>query len=458
MNELEQGNKFIQGDLPAVFFKTAMPIILIMLVNGSFSLIDAYFMGVFVGAAALTAVTSMFPLFMFIVALSTLVSSGFSSVFARILGAGEKEKTKAVFSQAITLSLIVCGILILLFVIGGSSLVSSVTNGSELLFNMGYNYVAIIVFFSPLLFILSINGDSLRCEGRIAFISIISLISVLLNILFNYILIAKFELGVVGSAYGTVLAQTFSLVVVYLYRKYKTNIFDIKIISFTLKREFWGDFLKIGGPSSLSFLGLSLASGAILYNLQVWGSSNYELMVAAYGITTRLMTFVYLPVLGLSMAFQTIIGNNVGAEQWKRSNLTIKIALVVSLIYGVLFQAIIFLFKNDMGLLFVDDINIAKEVGRILPITTFALFLLGPLMMVNMLFQAIGDAKRAGILGLVKAYGFSLPLIFILPFIFSERGIWYAAPSTEFLALLLTLLVLYKRKSESSFGLFFKEK
>lgn len=181
-------------------------------------------------------------------------------------------------------------------------------------------------------------------------------------------------------------------------------------------------------------------------------------MVAAYGITTRLMTFVYLPVLGLSMAFQTIIGNNVGAEKWKRSNLTIKIALVASLIYGVLFQTIILLFKNDMGLLFVDDINIAKEVGRILPITTFALFLLGPLMMVNMLFQAIGDAKRAGILGLIKTYGFSLPLIFVLPFIFSEWGIWYAAPSTEFLALLLTFLVLYKRKSESTFGLFFKEK
>ncbi|WP_076418985.1 MATE family efflux transporter [Colwellia sp. UCD-KL20] len=456
MNTLEQNNKFLQGHLPVVFFKTAAPIIIIMLVNGSFSLIDAYFLGVFVGPEALTAITSMFPLFMLIVALSTLVASGFSSVMARVLGAAEKQKVEAVFSQGITLSLVVCSVLILLFLLGGSVLVSTVTAGSDVLFQMSYSYVSIIVLFSPLMFILSINGDCLRCEGQIAFISLTSLVSVLLNVVFNYVLIVTFEFGVVGSAYGTVLAQAFSLISIFVYRKYKQNIIALSVVSITLKRNNWVDFLKIGGPSSLYFLGLSLTSAAILYNLQVCSASNYELTVAAYGIITRLMTFVYLPLLGLSMAFQTILGNNVGAKEWSRSNTSIKIALSASLIYCVSFQIIILFFKNDMGMLFVDDEMIGKEVGRILPITTFALFLLGPLMMVNMLFQAIGDAKRASILGLMKTYCFSLPLIFILPLIFSEWGVWYAAPTTEFLALLLTFIVLYSRKSESRLGLFFK--
>jgi Na+-driven multidrug efflux pump len=79
-------------------------------------------------------------------------------------------------------------------------------------------------------------------------------------------------------------------------------------------------------------------------------------------------------------------------------------------------------------------------------------------MMISMFFQAIGDAKRAGILGILKTYAFSLPLIFILPFFFAEWGIWYAAASTEFFALLLTILVLSlrSRSQNTSFGLFFK--
>ncbi len=64
-------NMFLVGSLPSVFIKTAAPIILMMLVNGSFSLVDAYFLGEYVGAHALAAVTSVFPAFMLLVALSS---------------------------------------------------------------------------------------------------------------------------------------------------------------------------------------------------------------------------------------------------------------------------------------------------------------------------------------------------------------------------------------------------
>ena len=71
------GNVYLTGSLPVLFIKTAAPIIIVMGVNGLFTLVDAYFLGEFVGADALTAVTLMFPLYMLLVALSTLVSSGF---------------------------------------------------------------------------------------------------------------------------------------------------------------------------------------------------------------------------------------------------------------------------------------------------------------------------------------------------------------------------------------------
>ncbi len=320
MTHSTQDNKFLTGSLASVFVKTAAPIILIMLVNGSFSLVDAYFLGIFVGADALTAVTSMFPAFMLIVALSTLVSNGFSSVMARLLGAGKQEEASEVFSQAITLSLVMCGILISLFLLGGDLLTTSVSNGSETLSKMSYTYISILVLFSPLSFILAINGDSLRCEGQIPLMALVSLLSVLLNGLFNYILIVKLHWGVSGSAYGTILAQAVSISAIFIFRQKSKNALKIQVIKLSLVRENWTKFLVLGAPSSLTYIGLALSSAAILINLQVWNQANYATTVGAYGIITRLMTFIFLPLLGLSMAFQTIIGNNVGAEKWQRAN------------------------------------------------------------------------------------------------------------------------------------------
>jgi hypothetical protein len=76
-------NAFLHAPLPGLFLRTAAPIILIMATNGLLAIVDAYFLGEYVGPDALAAVTLMFPAFMLLVALSTLVASGMASQLAR---------------------------------------------------------------------------------------------------------------------------------------------------------------------------------------------------------------------------------------------------------------------------------------------------------------------------------------------------------------------------------------
>ncbi|MEO9276082.1 MATE family efflux transporter [Marinomonas sp. 5E14-1] len=450
-------NLFLTGSLMSVFLKTATPIIFMMLVNGSFSLVDAYFLGEYVGTDALTSVTSVFPAFMMLVALSSLVSTGFSSVMARLLGAGKRVEAKDAFSQAITLSLIVCLFLIGLFFIGGKTLVLFVNNGSESLSAMSYAYLSPLILFSPLLFILTVNSDCLRCEGKMAFMAVVPLLSVLLNGLFNYIFIAQLELGVAGSVYGTLLAQALSLLAIVIFRRYKENALNISAIHITSRSTRWLEFLALGAPTSLTYIGIALVSACILYNLQIWGANHYDTTVAAYGIITRLTTFIFLPLLGLSMAFQTILGNNIGAQEWLRSNSAIKIAITISLLYCAMCQLIFFVFREKLGFVFVENHHVSAEVSRILPLMTMTLFLMGPTMMIGVVFQAMGDAKRAAILRLAKLYVFTLPLIFILPMQIEELGVWLAGPSSEILGLVLAFIVLYQRRKKEGnpFGLFF---
>jgi Na+-driven multidrug efflux pump len=87
-------NAFTYGPLGAVFAKTALPIIFVMGMNGLLAVVDAVFLGIFVGPDALGGVTLMFPLYMLIVALATLVASGMSSLHARHLGARQFDEAR----------------------------------------------------------------------------------------------------------------------------------------------------------------------------------------------------------------------------------------------------------------------------------------------------------------------------------------------------------------------------
>ncbi|MBL1242730.1 MAG: MATE family efflux transporter [OCS116 cluster bacterium] len=448
-------NTYLIGSLPKLFFTTAAPIIFIMLVNGTFTLVDAYFLGEFVGADALTAVTLMFPAFMIIVALSSLISGGFSSVVARLLGSGDLPAANRSFVEAIFLSLIICVLLIALFLLGGNGLIVWVTAGDMTLSRMGYDYISVLIFFAPITFVLAIVSDTLRAEGKMGAMLFFSLSSVALNFIFNYLLIVVFEYGVAGSAYGTILAQACALLAAFFYRRsgrvtIKTTWADLKIST-----QFWGEFIALGVPASLTYLGISLMSSAIIYNLQAFGVADYSATIAAYGIINRMMTFLFLPFLGLSMAFQSILGNNYGAKMPDRVDSSVKIAIGVAFIYCAGMQILVNLIKYDIAGMFVGSEVIALEVARIVPMSTLTFTLFGPLMIISTYFQAIGDATRSAILSLSRTYLFALPLTFILPDFIGENGIWLSGAMAEILVLVMTIFVLYTRykKHGNRFGL-----
>ncbi len=76
---------------------------------------------------------------------------------------------------------------------------------------------------------------------------------------------------------------------------------------------YWGQILALGAPQSLNFIGISLATAAVMAALQWVDSPGYSEAISAYGVITRVLTFGFMPLLGLSFAMQTITGNNFGA-------------------------------------------------------------------------------------------------------------------------------------------------
>lgn len=432
-------NIYLRCALLPLFAKTASPIVLVMLVNGLFTIVDAYFLGIYVGADALVAVTLMFPFYMIVVALSTLVGSGFSSVYARRIGAGDPFGAARTFVSALGLALLVCALLILGDQAFGPALSRQFANGPGVLADLGHSYIRIVILFSPLTFGLSIYVDSLRARGRLGLMTGIMLLSALLNIAFDWLLVARLGFGVVGSAYGTALAQGLALLVLLALRRPNEQAQPFSALRPSTRD--WPAILSLGAPNSLGYIGLSLSAALTLIMLQIWAADSYQATSGAFGIITRLITFTFLPLLGLAMAFQTIAGNNQGAGNTARTRQSLKLAITLAFFYCAAMQLGFVLSAGHLGAIFVDDPAIQSEVARILPANTATMFLFGPMMMIATYYQAIGDAPRAGLLGLSRTYLFTMPLIVLLPSGIGEWGIWLAGPVAELLVLALTIVV-----------------
>jgi Na+-driven multidrug efflux pump len=363
-----------------------------------------------------------------------------ASILARELGAGQRDRARQTFTGAHVLAFAVVAVLYALYWMFGHWLIGVAASGAPTVAANAELFMTITIAFAPIAFFLSLNIDALRCEGRLGFMTLVTVSATLLNIVFNWLFMGVFHWGVAGSAYGSVLAQAICLLVTLAFRWRMPA--ALKLARPGPVGE-WRRMLALGAPTSLGLLGISLSSAAVIANITAWQVEHYVATIAAYGIVTRILTFAYLPLMGVNIAFQTICGNNYGAGLRVRTNDSLKIAMAVSVAYCALVELGILVFSAGLGGAFVEDPAIVAETARILPWTIAAYVLFGVPMVLSGYFQSIGDAARAGIFGLSRIYLFTIPLIFVLPHLFGDIGIWMATPAAELCMLVLCVAVLW---------------
>ena len=447
---------FIHGPVGPLFAKTAIPIVFLMGVNGLLTVVDAIFLGVYVGADALAAVTLMFPIVMMSIALATLVANGMASILARELGAGNLAAARASFAGAHGLTAIMCAGLLALFAIAGRPAVELASNGSGVIADLGYRYLLITIAAAPVAFALTLQSTALRVEGWVGFMALMGAIVSLANIALNWVLIGVLDWGVTGSAVGTTLAQASGLAIILIFRATGRSDLPALALPWHKWRTQWAGFLALGAPQSLAFVGLSLGTGTVIVMLQAHAApEDYDATVAAYGIVMRLMSFSFLCLMGMAQALQALIGNNIGAGRHDRVARALAIAIACALVYGAIAQLVFTFGARSLAGLFVTDPAVIAEVARIMPVMVALYAFSGPPVMIATHFQAIGDAPRAAILGLARTYLFLVPLTLTMPHLFGEQGIWLASPVSGGLMLCLTIAVLAvtARRRGHRFGL-----
>ncbi len=450
---------FLNTPLPRVFAQVCIPVIMIMTMNGLFSVVDAVILGQFVGPDAVAAVSVVFPAVMLSIAAVTLVGSGMASILARRMGAKDKRGAEQVYVGAHGLSLAVALGMLIMLVLFGQTLIEKAAGGSEIIAAGAWRYCLITFLALPIQFFISIQGDALRNEGQVKMMAIIGIGATLSNMVFSYIFVAHLGLGVAGSAIGTALSQL-ALSAVIIRHRMRTDL-PLPLHAFRNHNWFalWGKIALTGAPVSLTYIGVAFVSICTIIALRIWVPDGYDTQIAAYGILTRIYGFIFLPMIGLGIGMQSIVGQNVGATLYQRSDHALILALVICAIYCFAIEVVMVFGGTWVGRLFIDDMIVITELARMMRLSVLLLIVTGPIMLVGFYFQAIGAPERSAVLTLCKPFLLHPILIFAMGGAFGLDGIWLSSPVGDVIVLAIAIAIWIRfRDGQAGFGLAAEQK
>lgn len=424
-------HEFLTAPIGRLFVINAVPMALIMAMSGLLNVVDAVFLGHYVGADALAAVSIGFPLVMVLIALATLAGGGMSSLYARRLGAGERTAAAAVFASAHGLCLSIGLAVIVLFFLFGGPLLERLSGGNAEVAALARTYLLILVCGAPLQFLMSLHADAARSEGRARFMALLSAGVTLANIALNYGLIVVLGMGVAGSALGTVMAQALGLVLLLELRRR-----DVALVPLSALVRFawcggWRTILALGLPLCLSFIGTALVSGVVIVAAGLGTAPGYADTIAAYGIITRIFGLAFMPLMALALATQTIVGTNTGGGLHGRANTALNVALCLALGYCLALEASLFAASGQLGAGFVADAGVGAQVGFILRRMLVLYLATGPILVLAMYFQAVGRPERTAALMLLKPFILAPALILAFAALAGRDTLWWAFPVAD---------------------------
>jgi len=303
----------------------ALPMVLSMLVNSLYNIVDSYFVAK-ISEDAMTALSLVYPIQNLITAVAVGFGVGINAVLSFYLGAEEREKANAAATWGFLLS-VVHGILAM----AGSIAVLPVFLGrftqEKQVLDLGIRYGRIAFSFSVIIMLGLSFEKMFQAAGQMKVTMIGLLCGCVANMILDPLLIFGIgffpEMGIEGAALATGLGQ-FGALGFYL-AVYKMRPFPVRVGRGFLAegRELVGRLYAIGIPAVLNLALPSILISALNGMLAVYSQS----YVVVLGIYYKLQTFLYMPANGIVQGMRPLIGYNFGAREYGRVKKIYRITL-----------------------------------------------------------------------------------------------------------------------------------
>lgn len=434
----QSANKLGTEKIGKLLIKQAVPATIGILVMSINMIVDTIFVGQWVGVLAIAAITVVLPIAFLISSIGMGIGIGGSSIISRALGAEDSIKAFLTFGNQISLTLI----LAIIFVVLGniySVPILDLFGAKGAILPIASEYFSVIIYGVPFLAFAMMGNPVIRAEGKPKFAMYAMIIPAVLNVLLDILFIKVFDWGIYGAGLATSISfASIGLFILYFFLSSKS---ELKIIpkNFKLNFQIVKEIFQLGGVSVVRQGAISILMIVLNYSLFTYGG---EISISIFGIINRIMMFSLSPVMGVSQGFLPVAGFNIGAKQNDRVKETIKKSIYYGSIVGTIIFLCIIIFKEQVILIFTDDLTLVNET----PSAMLIVFIATPIITMQLIgsayFQAAGKAAPALFLTLLKQGIFLIPLAYFLPKYYGVDGVWWSFPIADILATVITMIVL----------------
>ncbi|RLG15811.1 MAG: hypothetical protein DRN71_00300 [Candidatus Nanohalarchaeota archaeon] len=414
------------GNIKSTLIALSTPVIISMALQTAFNIIDAIFLGR-LSADALAAISITFPVIFFIIAIGAGIGIGVTSLIARYIGKNQIMDAR----QSATHGLILSAIISIVTTALGLYYIEQIFTfmGAETaVISLAKSYMTIIIYNFIIILTVFILNSILHGEGDTLTPMKALVISVSLNIILDPILIFGYwiipPLGIEGAAIATVISRLFGLLLIlHHFIKKRAKVTPI-IRGFNYLPKIIKNILKVGIPSSLSQISMSIAFFILTSFVAKFGTP----AIAAFGAANKLQTIGILPSIAIATAVITIVGQNAGLKKYDRIETTVKTAIKLLTTFMIPTAIILITFRNQFMTLFTDDKTVISLGSEFLKIVPIELIFIPTGMIIASAFQGTGKGTPQLVLTMIRLFIFCIPIAYYLAFTkaMGLTGIWWS--------------------------------
>ena len=427
------------GTMPPgrLFLRLSLPGMASMATMATYNIIDTLWISK-IGHEAIAALTVVLPFHILVIAASVGSGVGINSLVSRRFGERDIEAANHIAGQIFPLSVFFS----LLFIVAATFFtrqVLAVAGATADIMEYGVQYLVVISFGTPFIFLLISANSLLRGSGDAVRPMIFMVTASITNVILDPFLIFGIgffpEMGVRGAALATVLSQglgagiSLGYLLLTRHSAYALKPHHLKP-SWPILKEIY----RVGLPAVIMDISESLVFAFYNNTLSAYGS----IALAAGGLSLRVIDLAFMPVFGASGALLTIVGYSLGARLrgrvW-RSVIVASLGLALTMAVATVileFTAplIVGVFSRDRQL-----IDAAIPAMRIL---LSSITIVGPTVLFVTTFQGLSKGTDALILSLVRQLVFLVPILLVLPRFMGLMGVWLSLPLSDLLGFIVT--------------------
>ncbi|MBF4506325.1 MATE family efflux transporter [Flavobacterium sp. JLP] len=438
---------YTAGSIKKAVILLAIPMVLEMMMESVFALVDLYFVGHLEHSSfAIQTVGLTESVLTIIYSLAIGMSMAATAVVARRIGEKDPVAAAKAGMQAIIIAFAVNSIMSVLGVMYAKDILVIMGASAEAA-EHGYRFTQIMIGSSLCIMLLFLINGIFRGAGNAA----IAMKSLWLANICNIILCPIFinglgpipAFGLVGAALATTIGRSIGVLYQVYHLFFGKGALKIIISYFIPDFQQIKALVKIAAPGILQFV---IASCSWIFLAQLVATTGGDHGSAGYQTALRIMMFFILPAWGLSNAAATLVGQNLGAKQIERAEKSVYTTARYNVIFMATIMVITLCFGKYIISFFTNDEMVKTVAVEALQIMSAGFIFYGIGMVLINTFNGAGDTWTPTGINFFGFWLFQIPLAFILAkhFNMGPTGVFIAIPVAE-TAITLAGIVLYKK-------------